>query len=102
MKLMESLDGINIENDEEFGLRLNQIIKCIEKRIEKVELSEPISDGSYYDKWEEKLTDLEDIKEECGRLMKCKKENRKELTDSLKKSLFLHQVFYGGLKRLVI
>lgn len=99
MKLLEVVKNIeNIDND-----IIDNMIYCLEDRKDTVELQEPLSDGSIYDKWEEKMSDLEDIIEDLKIVKELSsKKERNKILRRIRSSLNFHQVFYGGLKRLKI
>lgn len=99
MKLLEAIDKIDV-NDKEV---LKNIMYSLQERREKIIQLEPYDYGSAYTKWEEKLSDIEDIIEdlELFENTKSKKEKQK-LFNRIKVNLKVHQFTYGGLKRLTV
>ena len=49
----------------------------LEKRLEFLEDNEPDSNGKVYDKWEDSVSELEDIHDEVA---KCMEENNQDLS----------------------
>ena len=99
MKLLEAIDKIDV-NDKEI---LKNILYSLQERREKIIQSEPYSYGSAYTKWEEKLSDLEDIVEDLELFENTRnKKEKQKLLNRIKVNLRVHQFTYGGLKRLTI
>ena len=99
MKLLDAIKTVSVDNIE----LIQDIIDVLNERRDIVEINEPMSDGAYYEKWEEKLSDLDNIIEELEDVIKNDDIDQKEL--SLKRArcdVIFHQFTYGGLKRLTI
>mgnify|MGYP006896536266 CR=1 FL=1 len=98
MKLLDAVKGLE-PND---TITIENIIECLNERKETIECSEPFNYGSYYDKWEEKLSDLQDIIEQAEELLKISVDNREDKIAIIRRDIIFHQFTYGGLKRLSI
>lgn len=102
MKLLEAIDVVTV-NDVE---TLEDIVECLKDRLLTVELQEPFGTSDYfYEKWEEKKDELEDIVDRFEELYEAVKEgdnDYKEELEKLKRDTAFYQMFYGGLKRLKI
>ena len=99
MKLLEAIRNVSIENVE----LINDILFALNERRTIVEINEPMSDGAYYEKWEEKLSDLDDIIEELEDALNNKDiEQKKRSLARAVGDIIFHQFTYGGLKRLTI
>lgn len=74
---------------------------ALEKRLEFLEDNEPDSNGKVYDKWEDSVSELEDI---LDKVAECIEENNQdyiyELWNDIVGDLIYYQDIYGGLKRL--
>lgn len=99
---MNFLKAIDLVQENDYDM-IDSLIFTLEKRRDDIEIREPVDFGSRYDKWEEKLKDIEDILLDFENLKECEdKEKRKAVLDRIKKSVEMHQLFYKGLKRLKI
>lgn len=98
---MRLLDAIkNLEpNDID---AIERILECLSERKEVIENSEPFDYGSYYNKWEEKLGDLQDIIEQVEELLTISEKERRQKISIINRDIIVHQFTYGGLKRLSI
>lgn len=98
MKLLEvgKLERIDDE-------MLEAIIECVQDRVEDVESREPWDcEGSYYEKWCEKLDDLQDIQSDLEYMRDMDHEERLQKLKKISMNLIYHQFTYVGLKRLKI
>lgn len=99
MKLLEAIRNISI-NDKEL---LENIIYALKERKDDVVEREPIDSGYYYERWEEKLSELDDIIEDLESLDDIENVSEKELKlKQIVSNIKFHQFEYGGLKRLKI
>lgn len=97
MKFLEAVKLMSADNKEV----LNDILFVLQDRREAVELMEPMSDGYYYEKWEEKLSELESIIETLENILDIDIIYEKDV-QQLQSSIMFYQLNYGGLKRLKI
>lgn len=102
MKLLEAIDTVTVEHVE----TLEDIVECLKDRLLTVELQEPFGTSDYfYEKWEEKKDELEDLVdrfEELYEVVKDGDDDCEEELEKLKRDVVFYQMFYGGLKRLKI
>lgn len=90
------------------NVRLNDLIifrSCVADKLLYLSLHEPFSDSAY-NKWDDKVTYLEDIKSEFDYFIehyeKMKKKEREECFLDIVDMIDDFQFEYGGLKRLKI
>lgn len=99
MKILDAIKITKICNDEV----IKDMIDVLNKRKDDIEINEPISDGSYHDKWEEKIDELEQIIEDLENvLMINDPEKRNDKLEQIRIDMTYYQFMYGGLKRLTI
>lgn len=98
MKLLDAIKNLDVQNEE----MINDILECLKEREEVIEASEPFDSGYYYEKWEDKLSDLQSIIEDVELLLTLTIEERKDKIKFINKDIIFHQFTYGGLKRLTI
>lgn len=99
MKLLDAIKEVSISDVK----MLKDIYEVLKERRDDILVKEPVNSGCQYDRWEEKLSDLDSIIEDL--------EGLDGITNMSKKSLKLkqiivdikvHQFTYGGLKRLKV
>lgn len=98
MKLLEAIKNVTIEDED----TIKDILFSLKNRKDDIEMKEPLTEGAYYDKWQEKLDDIENIIEELEDLQNLSEDFQKEELNRIKVAINLHQLYYGGLKRLII
>lgn len=98
MKLLDAIKNLDVQNEE----MINDVLECLKEREVAIEESEPFDCGYYYEKWEDKLSDLQSIIEDVELLLTLTVEERKEKIKFINKDVIFHQFTYGGLKRLTI
>lgn len=97
---MKLLEAVKVVDKEDVDM-LESILECLKDRLFTIECQEP--DGSsdfFYEKWEEKYSNLEEIVENMEFLLEddIKEKQLKELKIQIEN----YQFDYGGLKRLKI
>lgn len=115
LKYLESIktEDINIQN-------LERILASLRSRISTLEIQEPESSGVTYEKWEEKVEELDSIiqlisdhVEELKKLIDDSTTNNKdnsqaildlkeEIFEDLSDEVVGYQIWYGGLSRVDI
>lgn len=99
MKLLDVINNIELCDNNV----VNNMIEALSERRDNVEANEPLSDGSYYNKWEEKLSELNQLIEDLEEVVDTEDlEERNKMLQQIRVDLIFHQFTYGGLKRLII
>jgi hypothetical protein len=86
---------------------LKAIVETADDRLETIEFQEPFGGSDFfYEKWEEKYNDFQDINEQIHNLLNkydnLNEDEIKEEMHDIKRGLFFHQLMYKGLKRLKV
>lgn len=98
MKLLDAIKNLDVENVK----MINDILECLEERKNVIEDAEPMDYGYRYEKWEEKLSELDDIINDIESLINMSIKERKEKLENIKCDVIYYQFTYGGLKRLIV
>lgn len=98
--LLTSVKNIDLSNEEE----VQNVVLALFQRRNDVEWQEPNGDiDFFYDKWYEKLEDIESLLDDAKELYEEQDiEKKKEMVDKLYGNLLMHQLDYKGLKRIKI
>lgn len=97
MNIFERIHALTTETDME---EVGQIIGLLWLRKEYLESDEPVSEKGYQ-KWEDKISDLEGLIYLLVQVYKAQSMNQKEV-NKIKVRTNVYQSMYGGLKRLKI
>lgn len=82
---------------------LNELKSALLDRQTDLEMQEPMEDGFFFDKWEEKYDELETLIEDLEQLIDEEDlDKKKKLFEDFKTGVIVYQFDYGGLKRLKI
>ncbi len=77
--------------------------EALEERKLVLELQEPLDNGFFYEKWEEKYDELDNLIDELDEVIEeTDLDKKKKLFEEFKESVIGYQFEYGGLKRLKI
>lgn len=100
MKLLDAVKNVTIDDKD----ILKRILSSLQDRVEDIENKEPFNySDSYYNKWLEKLEELNSIVEDLEEILRIKRRvERQKLLNRVKINISYYQFQYGGLKRLVI
>lgn len=82
------------------GKMLNEALSYLENKLDDLSIKEPDTDGYRYEKWEERYSDLEEIKDVLENITnEVDIEAKKDLFEELQCLALFYQITWGGLKR---